>query len=244
MEALTPRQILDLWADYAGAHPIDRTLASIAAALPPEQAPLLADLPLGARERLAMSVRISTFGDDWEGIAVCPACRTAHEIAPPVQALFAAAAPSEPSLVRSGDYEVQVRAVTSRDQAAVASSTSSAEQGARLLLERCIVLARDPSGPVAASQLPPSVVSDAEERVAALDPGAEALLQLTCSECGTAWDVVFDAGEFLWREIATFAQRLLRQVHVLASAYGWRETDVLNLHPRQREAYLELVGGT
>ena len=239
MTALTPQQILQLWADYAGALPIDRTLASIAAALAPEQAPLLADLPLGVRERLAISVRSRTFGDDWQGIALCPGCRTPHEIAPPIDELVSDVEPSEPVLLRSGDYELKIRAINSRDQAEVASS-GSAEQGARLLLERCVLSARDASGPVAVATLPASVVAEVEQRVAALDPGADTRLQLTCSDCETVWDVAFDAGEFFWREIATYAQRLLRQVHVLASAYGWREADVLALSPTRRQTYLEL----
>jgi hypothetical protein len=33
----------------------------------------------------------------------------------------------------------------------------------------------------------------------------------------------------------------LRDVHELASAYGWRESEILALSPQRRQAYLELV---
>jgi hypothetical protein len=36
---------------------------------------------------------------------------------------------------------------------------------------------------------------------------------------------------------------LLRDVHTLASAYGWKEDEVLHLTPARRHAYLELVAG-
>ncbi|HSB10234.1 MAG TPA: phage baseplate protein, partial [Blastocatellia bacterium] len=32
-------------------------------------------------------------------------------------------------------------------------------------------------------------------------------------------------------------------VHTLASAYGWRESDILNLSPWRRQLYLTLVNG-
>ena len=50
-----------------------------------------------------------------------------------------------------------------------------------------------------------------------------------------------DIGEFFWRELTVQAKRLLREVHLLARGYGWREADVLALHPRRRQAYLDLL---
>ena len=43
-------------------------------------------------------------------------------------------------------------------------------------------------------------------------------------------------------ELATQAKRLLREVHFLARAYGWREADILAMSARRRQAYLEMVG--
>lgn len=84
-------------------------------------------------------------------------------------------------------------------------------------------------------------------RIAALmaeaDPQADVELALTCPGCGIAWGVPFDIGMFLWWELDARARRLLQDVSVLASAYGWREADVLALTPRRRQLYLELVSG-
>jgi hypothetical protein len=46
----------------------------------------------------------------------------------------------------------------------------------------------------------------------------------------------------LWREIESMAGRLLRDVHALASAYGWHEKDILALSPVRRQFYLTLIG--
>ena len=38
-----------------------------------------------------------------------------------------------------------------------------------------------------------------------------------------------------------WAGRMLLDIHALARAYGWSESDILALPPRRRQAYLELV---
>ena len=42
-------------------------------------------------------------------------------------------------------------------------------------------------------------------------------------------------------EVQARARRLLREVDVLARAYGWTEADVLALSEQRRTAYLEIV---
>ena len=38
--------------------------------------------------------------------------------------------------------------------------------------------------------------------------------------------------------------RFLRDVHTLASTYGWREADILALSPWRRQYYLALIAGS
>ena len=38
------------------------------------------------------------------------------------------------------------------------------------------------------------------------------------------------------------ASALMRDVHALATSYGWSEADVLDLSPRRRAVYLDLAG--
>jgi hypothetical protein len=42
--------------------------------------------------------------------------------------------------------------------------------------------------------------------------------------------------------LTTWVRRLLREVHTLALAYGWREADILNMSARRRRFYLEMAG--
>ena len=79
--------------------------------------------------------------------------------------------------------------------------------------------------------------------MAAADPQADVELALSCPACGHAWPAAFDIASFLWTEVDAWARVLLHEIHALASAYGWREADILALSPRRRRAYLELIGG-
>jgi hypothetical protein len=46
---------------------------------------------------------------------------------------------------------------------------------------------------------------------------------------------------FFWQELDDWADRVLRDVHELASAYGWPENEILALSPRRRQCYLDLI---
>jgi hypothetical protein len=77
--------------------------------------------------------------------------------------------------------------------------------------------------------------------MAEADPQAEVELSLRCLMCGNQWLAPFDVVSFLWREIDAWATHILREVHQLASAYGWSERDILALSPLRRRHYLELI---
>jgi hypothetical protein len=79
------------------------------------------------------------------------------------------------------------------------------------------------------------------ERMAQADPLAEILLHFDCPACSHAFDLGLDLAAFLWSELEGRAKRLLRDVHTLASAYGWSEAEVLSLSPARREFYLGMV---
>ena len=70
---------------------------------------------------------------------------------------------------------------------------------------------------------------------------AEVQLTLNCPACEHSWSVLFDITTFVWAEISSLARRLLREVHILATAYGWHEADILAMSAIRRQFYLELV---
>ncbi len=93
----------------------------------------------------------------------------------------------------------------------------------------------------AAAELPESALATLVDVLAERDPQAETRLLLTCAACGHRWSALFDVVSFFWTELGARAERLLVEVHALARAYGWRETDILAMGESRRHFYLELV---
>jgi hypothetical protein len=77
--------------------------------------------------------------------------------------------------------------------------------------------------------------------MAELDPQADVQLALQCPSCSHPWHDPFDIATFFWGEINAWAVRILREVHMLAAAYGWSETDILAMNARRRQVYLDMV---
>ena len=121
-----------------------------------------------------------------------------------------------------------------------ASTAGSAEEAERVLLERCVADVRDPDGE-AIDALPAGVREALVRAMADADPLAEVLVNVACPECGEEFVADVDVGRFVWAELHARGQRVLREVDVLARAYGWTEAEVLALGERRREAYLALA---
>ena len=139
-----------------------------------------------------------------------------------------------------GEYDLRFRPLDSRDLAEAALRRGRAEARAALV-SRCLIDARRGGELVRPSDLPEEVVASLAERASECDPHAEVLLGLDCGGCGHHWTPLFDIASFFWREIAAEAKRLLLAVHALASAYGWRESEVLSMSAARRQMYLEMI---
>jgi hypothetical protein len=101
--------------------------------------------------------------------------------------------------------------------------------------------ARRDGAEIAVEDLPPEVVAAVSERMAEADPQADVQLALACPQCEHHWHTPLDIVSFFWSEINALALRLLNDIHTLASAYGWKEADIVAMAPTRRQAYLELI---
>jgi hypothetical protein len=177
-----------------------------------------------------------------EAVAVCPQCGGRLDVtlnATEMRCGGAQETEAEIALTVAG-YELQFRLPNSEDLAAL--NRSDADQARGRLLGRCLLSVQRNGTPVAPDRLPEEVVDAASERMARADPLADIQLALSCPLCSHRWRAAFDIVSFLWREIESMAGRLLRDVHALASAYGWHEKDILALSPVRRQFYLTLIG--
>jgi hypothetical protein len=231
MRALSSPGVLDLWEKGASLHPLDRSLLALSLA-DGSAAGSVADWPLGRRNRALLDLHASWFGPRLQAWTSCPACGEKVEFELDARELAASTPSTEPQdPVTVGAHAF--RLPTSRDLAhVVALADESAAVG---LLARCRV-----AGP-SAIEWTSEMVDAVEERLASADPLAETRLALSCPSCRREWDDAFDVGPFLWAEVESRARRVLWDVHTLASAYGWNESETLALSDARRAMYLEIV---
>ncbi len=229
MRELSASEILDVWERGRSTTLPERALDLLVAGGYSGQPESLA---VGARDALLVELRERTFGSAVSAVGSCESCGELLEIELPAADLRSESVAGDVlELAMDDGASVRFRLPTAGDLVAVAEA-ADVEEGRLVLLERCV------DGELAA-ELEDVVAA----RMAEADPGAWTELALECPACGHAWQSPFDIVSFLWAELESFARRLVADVHTLASAYGWRESDVLALTPARREAYLELVAG-
>lgn len=233
MHPLAGSELLSLWERGARRHALDRSALLAAAARPDWDAASIVDRPLGAVNASLLQLRSASFGPHIAGHADCAQCGQRLAFTLDARQLLALAdADTRPSSTDAAG--LRLRAPSLRDLAAVAHE-ADAERATRTLLARC-TLAGD------AAQIDTAALREAEQALDALDPQADLAIALHCVACGHAGAAQLDPGALLWDDIETQAQRLLEQVHRLASAYGWSEDQILALSPARRASYLALQG--
>jgi hypothetical protein len=236
MRVLSSTDFLNLWESGFSLHPLDQGLLALGAALPEASYEGLADWPLGRRNRALVQLRCSSFGPRLQAWTSCAHCGEKLEFEMDGTAWAAEQTVSQPPIVLSGR---SFRLPTSRD---LARAAGEADLGLALqhLLESCRVDAVD-SPAWSEEDLSEEDLHELGERMASADPMAETRLTLRCPECGEEWEETFDIVSFFWAEIEAQAKRLLFEIHTLALAYGWTESEILSLSEPRRALYLEMV---
>lgn len=244
LHALSAAELLSCWEQGLEQQPVQRALTLLAASSPETAPDTLARLSIGQRDAGLLRLRAWIFGPQLCCLAGCPACEAQVELEFDVGDIWVAdqAAPPEALSASIAGYAVRFRLPNSLDLAAVAGQAEVA-QIRHLLLERCVLAAECHGKEAAAGDLPAEVGQAIVEHMAQADPQADVQLTLTCPECGHGWLAAFDIVSFFWGEINAWAARILHEVHILATAYGWTEPEILALSPRRRQLYMEMIGG-
>ena len=232
MIGLSPADMLDVWESGLSLHPLDQGVLVIRAGVPEAAGDTVADWPLGRRNRTLAELRRACFGGRLRGRTTCPHCAEPVEFELDSARLVEASAAVTDAVSVGGEM---FRLPTSRILASVAN-VPDPEVAAARICERCrIGEPRKDDEPTLSSD----DVDRIGEAMASADPMAEIAFDFDCPGCGTAFREDLDLAAFLWKEIEVEAKRLLFEVHTLASAYGWREHEVLALSSARRAYYLE-----
>ncbi|HUX88706.1 MAG TPA: phage baseplate protein [Chloroflexota bacterium] len=243
MAGLTSTDVLRAWEMASGQKSIEQALILLAIGRPDLGREQIVALSIGQRDALLLSLREQTFGPTFEAYAECPRCEERLEFrldASEIRVPSARVSAEQQRTLRVGAWDLSYRLPNSLDLRAIANCTDP-DQARDRLIARCVIEARREESVVDVKGLTEEAISALAAAMVQSDPQAEVLLSLRCPACAHAWQALLEVAEFLWQEVTIEARRLLREVHLLARAYGWREADVLALSPARRQAYLDLV---
>ena len=236
-------ELLRLWEEGQGRAPVERALLLAQAGAPEVGMERLLGLSIGQRDCLILELRRRLAGEVLQCQATCPGCG--------IPIAFATQAGAIASLGASGvaadtvsfeldGREVTARAPTSADVLALGDALAG-EDAEHRLAGRCILRLDGTAVPDEERRLTPALMAGLNHHLNAIDPLGNLTVGLECPGCARAWEAPFDIASLLWHELELAVRELLREVHWIASAYGWSEADILKLGGRRR-IYLNLIG--
>ncbi|MFI8236395.1 hypothetical protein ACIF83_03910 [Streptomyces sp. NPDC085866] len=230
--------LLATWEAGLAATATGRALLLHGTARPDLDAAALPAVPVGERESDLFALRRALFGERMQVRLECRACGTDMEFELDAGEFARSLDAPEDTVVRltEGGWDITFRLPSAADL----TTAARAADPRAALLARCLVSAEHDGTPRTADALPAPVQRRIAEAVEAADPGADVTLSIGCPECGAAGRADLDIASYLWTELDAWARDLLLDVHLLATAYGWSEPEILALSPLRRRYYLEL----
>ncbi|MEU7089207.1 hypothetical protein [Streptomyces achromogenes] len=230
--------LLATWEAGLAEAPAGRALLLHGTARPDLDTTALPAVPLGEREGDLLALRRALFGERMQVRLDCHACGADMEFELDAGDFTRSLDRPARQVVRLTEdgWDITFRLPAAADLTAVARATDPRTA----LLGRCLVSAVHDGAPRTADSLPPPVQRRIAEAVEAADPGADITLNVGCPECGTTTRAELDIASYLWTELDAWARDTLLDVHLLATAYGWSEPEILALSPLRRRYYLEL----
>jgi hypothetical protein len=251
MRSLSASDLLNILEAGSDRTPVEQALIVLHAALPNTTTDALAKLTIGQRDALLFRLRELTFGPLLQGVVDCPKCHERLELVFDARTLqLSNAAFPDPAAMASQpvertiaeeDYQITFRLPNSTDLAVSAPSVSI-EQARQTIAELCIVSIQQQNKTISVKDLPTEVLVTVIKQMENTDPYGNLNLSAICPACNHSWSILFDIVSYFWKEISSWAARLMNEVHLLAWAYGWQEKEILVMSAWRRQRYLELIG--
>lgn len=241
MRTMSGSDVVRLWEALEGRSHTERALLLLAHAYPNATLDEVARLPVGQRDSRLFTLREAMLGKHVQAHADCPSCAQRLDVQLNTSDFCTAPSRNDTATeLQHGDYLLQFRAPSSLDLLAV-SGVADRDMALRQLLTRCVV-ASDAGQAIDPASLPAPVIERLASAMSDGDPQGELLIELHCPSCHAEPQFLFDVALFYFSELAALAKRLLREVHTLATAYGWSEASILAMSNRRRQSYLQMVG--
>ena len=196
-----------------------------------------AELTASDRDRLLAAIYRLTYGPQVESTSRCGRCDSQFDLSFSLDDLMAAIerTPAAGAVERLPDGTfrtgggVRFRLPTGQDELAVA--TLPAGEAARTLLDRSVI------------EAPPTIdaLAAVEELIEEVASVIDLDLDTRCPECGAAQAVHFDVQYYLLRMLEQERNQIAREIHRIASSYGWSLGETLGLGRSERRFFVELI---
>jgi hypothetical protein len=244
MRPLTAIELLTIWENSGGQSLVARSLNMIRASCSDTDVTDPAGLSIGERDARLFRLRERLFGPDLFNMAECPQCHERLEWVTTMSELQVELSEQKGRMphysLEAGPYTIQFRLPNSYDLLTALSHPDCQSNPQKLFFD-CIINAQKGSIPCQPDELPDDVLDKLDQRMAEEDPCADIRMLLSCSRCAHGWELPFDIVSFLWVEIDNWARHILQEVATLASAFGWSESEILNMSPQRRKVYLGMI---
>lgn len=248
MRALSASELLDIWEFGQSQRPVEKALMLLQAACPESSIESLARLSIGERDSLLLNLRELTFGRLVTSVVVCSNCEERLELEFSAEEIRVRNETKhvEASSIYLNGYEISFRLPNSLDLLDLSTdddlnSDDCLLSSRRKLLERTILKISSRDEEIPMENLTNNMEGAIVKKMSELDPQADIHIAVSCPSCGHEWQSIFDIVSFFWSEINNWAWRTLREVHALASAYGWSEAEILAMRETRRQLYLEML---
>jgi hypothetical protein len=236
------RDLADLDCDFQTGYRLVLA-AAIVAACASENADAALALPVSVR--VARLLRIAQLTTDADALLVALKCSAAEcgralEVSLSFEHLLEVSA-GESSLRASipGGAELQLRRPTGRDQLAWRAENFRTQREALAQVVQTLTI----SAP-AAVEYDDAAIAALAAAMEEFDPLIAFRVLTACPHCGLESVFAIDLEAEALRLLATHSRTLIREVHALATQYGWTEAEIIGLSPRRRAHYLQLIAET
>jgi hypothetical protein len=208
---------------------------------------LFKSLTIGDRICLLLNLRKITFGGSLSCLVTCNSCKEKSSFDISIDDLLNLNVKQNETEIYSVNtqfFSLKIRPLTVLDQQSLLSNLGKGnlkEKFADQLLRSCIVSSK-PNLPK--TILPQEVVDAINVKLNEIDPLANILLDLKCSNCNHDLQTYFEVEDFILKEIYSQNKYLDKEIHWLALNYKWSEKDILGLSLQKRRRYIELINET
>lgn len=156
---------------------------------------------------------------------------------------FARETDDHPCTWRGDAVEIVLRLPTGEDQCCWLDGPAADPESLPLRMGASLVREIDGARPEPEWRLPQAWLPGIEDALAESDATTALSVSVTCTGCGNPLDVEIDLEALLLARLAHLQRELLLDVHALASAYHWSESEILALPAWRRARYLGALRG-